>query len=69
MTRKTLAKECADWIRRKAQAAFNALQQAEAGENLKASIARDEEIQKLKDRIEKLQANLRKELEALLWKR
>ena len=43
------------------QAAGDALQQAEAGENLKASIARDEEIQKLKKQIEKLQAKLRKE--------
>ena len=37
------------------------LKQAEAGENLKESIARDEEIQKLKERIEKLQGKLRKE--------
>ena len=43
------------------QAAGDALQQAEAGENLKASIARDEEIQKLNKEIEKLQAKLRKE--------
>ena len=43
------------------QVAGDALQQAEAGENLKASIARDEEIQKLKKQIERLQAKLRKE--------
>ena len=43
------------------QVAGDALQQAESGENLKASIARDEEIQKLKNQIEKLQAKLRKE--------
>ena len=43
------------------QAAGDALQQAEAGENLKASIERDEEIQKLKKQIEKLQGKLRKE--------
>ena len=43
------------------QVAGDALLQAEAGENLKASIARDEEIQKLKKQIEKLQAKLRKE--------
>ena len=43
------------------QVAGDALQQAESGENLKASIARDEEIQKLKKQIEKLQTKLRKE--------
>ena len=43
------------------QVAGDVLQQAKAGENLKASIARDDEIQKLKKQIEKLQAKLRKE--------
>ena len=43
------------------QVAGDALQQAEVGENLKASIAREEEIQRLKKQIEKLQGKLRKE--------
>ena len=43
------------------QVAGDALQQAEVGEDLKASIAREEEIQRLKKQIEKLQTKLRKE--------
>ena len=43
------------------QVAGDALQQMEAGEDLKASIERDEEIQKLQKQLEKLQAKLRKE--------
>ena len=43
------------------QIAGDALTQAEAGETLKDSVQRDEEIQALKKQIEKLQTKVRKE--------
>lgn len=43
------------------QIAGDALSQGEAGESLKESVNRDEEIQALKKQIEKLQAKVRKE--------
>ena len=72
LSQKAIVRERADWIRCKARFKSNSTGEnmggfatvdssSEAGETLKGSVQRDDEIQALKKQIEKLQAKVRKE--------